>query len=152
MEKYEINNKTLALEPLDDKTIVYEDEGTFTVNCSPNKIMEQSCEYYGSTLEGRQRGASKLLNVFYKLPVIVEDYNNIIFFPTSSQKGGRCTWISLNNILNYYKDGDEIVIIFKNKKEVKIKESYRIIDNQVLKATRLGCIIQSRMKKNQEKS
>ena len=152
MKKYEINEKTLALAPRDNKTIVYEEDSTFLVDGTPNKIMEDSCAYYGSTLEGRQKGASKLLNISYKIPVIVEDVNNLVFFPTASPKGNKCMWLALNNILNYYKDEEEIVIVFKNKKEIRLKESYRIIDNQILKATRLGCVMQERIKRNTKKS
>ena len=152
MERYEINDKTLVLKPKDDKTIVYEEDGTKTVSKTPYKIMEESCAYYGSTLDGRKMGASSLLNNSYKLPVVVEDANNIIFFPTKSPRKKDCIWISLNNIRDYYQQKDYIVIEFNNGKKIKVKESYQIIDSQILKATRLGCVMQERIKKNTKNS
>ena len=151
MKKYEINEKTLALKPKDEKTLVLEEGNTFVVDMPPNKIMEESCNYYGSSLEGRQEGAAKLLNISYKIPIIVEDVNNIIFFPTASPRKKGCVWVSLNNIRDYYQNSKGIVIVFKNGKQLKIKESYYVIDNQILKATRLGSVIQERMKKNTKK-
>ncbi len=152
MDKYEINNKTLALKPKEDKTTVYEEDRIFTVNSTPHRIMEDSCTYYGSTLEGRKMGASRILNMSYKLPIMVEDSNNIIFFPTKSSRKKECIWISLNNIKDYYQENDNMVVVFYNGKKLKIKESYKIIDGQILKATRLGCVMQERIKKNTKKS
>lgn len=153
MERYEINDKTLVLKPKEDKTIVYEEgEKTKTVNKTPYKIMEDSCAYYGSTLDGRKMGAANLLSNSYKLPVVVEDANNIIFFPTKSPRKKDCIWVSLNNIRDYYPQKDYIVIEFNNGKKIKIKESYQIIDSQILKATRLGCVMQERIKKNTKNS
>ena len=151
MKNYEINEKTLALKPKDEKTLVLEEGNTFVVDMPPSKIMEESCNFYGSSLEGRQEGAAKLLNVSYKIPIIVEDVNNIIFFPTASPRKKDCVWISLNNIKNYYQNNNDIVIVFRNGKKIKVKESYYIIDSQILKATRLGCVIQERVKKNTKK-
>ncbi len=152
MNKYEINNKTLALKPKDKQTVVYEDKNTFVVDDTVNQIMEESCNYYGSTLEGRKEGASKLLKINYKVPIVIEDVNNIIFFPTSSPRKKECIWISLNNIKDYYQKNGMIVIVFNNNKKIKVKESYKVIDTQILKATRLGCLIQERIKKNRKKS
>ena len=153
MDKYEINDKTLALKMKENKTVVYEEGSTFTINgITPNQIMEDSCTYYGSTLEGRKVGSSNVLNMSYKLPILVEDVNNIIFFPTKSPRKRDCVWLSLNNIKDYYQENDKIVVVFNNGKKLKIKESYRIIDSQILKATRLGCVMQERIKKNTKKS
>ena len=151
MGKYEINEKTLALKPKNTRTMVYEDDRSFMVNEPATKIMEDSCTYYGSSLKGRKKGAQKVLKTRYKVPIIVEDVNNIIFFPTKSDRRTECAWISLNNIDNYYKENDDMYIRFKNGKVLKVDESYNIIDRQILNATRLGCLMQERRKKLQKK-
>ena len=88
MENYEINKNTVALYAMGEKTRVYEEDTNFIVNQSANKIMEESCRYFGSSLEGRKNGTKNLIGVSYKAPIIVEESCNIIFFPTSipSQK------------------------------------------------------------------
>ena len=33
--------------------------------------MDESCRYYGSTFEGRQKGSSTLTGITYKVPIII---------------------------------------------------------------------------------
>ena len=51
MNFYEINEDTIALVPYNNMTKVYEKEGSFLVNKDTNKIIEDSCEYFGSSYE-----------------------------------------------------------------------------------------------------
>ena len=55
MKNYEINADTLALIPINNNTVkVYEEDEEFLVNKNVNQIMEDSCKYFGSSLEGRK--------------------------------------------------------------------------------------------------
>ncbi len=150
MKKYEINCKTMALVPCENKTVVYEEDDSFTVDQSIKQIMEDSCLYYGSTLSGRKKCASKILNSTYKTPIVVEESSNLIFFPTASPRLDSCIWIALNKISNYYKVNDGLLVRFKGNKSLKINKSYHIIDTQVLRATRLGCILEERKIKSEK--
>lgn len=149
LKEYEINEKTLALVALEDKTKVIEEDEEFIVSKNATEIMEDSCAYFGSTLKGRQQGTEKMIGVSYKAPIIVEESRSIIFFPTnSSRKSNICSWISLENIENYEKIGKEQVkILFKNGTQVIFPMSYGIMDNQVLRAARLESVLRSRKKK-----
>ena len=149
MKEYEINEDTLALISLNDKTKVFETDKTFLVNKEISTIMEDSCEYFGSSLSGRQKGTEKLIGVSYKAPIIVEESKNIIFFPTSSPRSKDCNWISLNNLERYYTKNKKIVIEFKNKQKIMLNMSFGIIDNQILRATRLEAVLRGR--KNEKK-
>lgn len=91
MDSYEINKNTVALIPKENKTIVYEVDNSFVVNKSPLKIVEESCEYFGSSLEGRQTGTSALVGFTHKVPVIIEESFDLIFFPTLSPKNRECS-------------------------------------------------------------
>ena len=72
MESYEINNDTVALVPKDDnKTIVYELDNSFVVDGTPLEIMEESCEYFGSSFEGRQIGTAKMVGYTHKVPISI---------------------------------------------------------------------------------
>ena len=148
MKDYEINEQTLAIVPWDEKSKVYEKNNNFLVDCNVRTIMEKSCEYFGSTLEGRQRGTTSLIGVRHKTPIIIEESKEIIFFPTSSPKSNNCSWISLNNLEGYKEDNNKIKLRFSNKKEIKMDISYGIIDNQVLRATRLESILRKRKENN----
>lgn len=149
MNDYEINEETLALISLENKTKVFEKNKTFTVNKEVLKIMEDSCSYFGSSLSGRQKGTEKLIGVSYKAPVIVEESKNIIFFPTTSPRTKNCNWISLNNLERYYSKNNKIILEFKNKQKIMLNLSYGIIDNQILRATRLEAVLRGR--KNEKK-
>jgi len=145
MDEYEINEETLAIIPLkNDKAKVYESDKVFIVNKSAIKIMDESCEYFGSSLEGRQKGTSKLIGVTHKAPVIIEESKQIIFFPTMSPRIEKCSWISLNHINKIYKNNDKNYILFKNNIILEADVSYGIMNNQVLRATRLESVLRSR--------
>lgn len=144
MNEYEINEDTLALISLDDKTKVFEKDKTFMVSKDTNLIMEDSCQYFGSSLTGRQKGTENLIGVSYKAPIIVEESNNIIFFPTTSPRLKKCSWISLNNLERYYTKNKKIVLEFKNKQKIMLNLSFGVIDNQILRATRLEAVLRGR--------
>lgn len=145
MDEYEINDGTLALITQDEETtIVYEDDRIFSVAKNANEIMEDSCEYFGSSLAGRQQGTNNLIGVTHKSPVIVEESREIIFFPTCSPRLEKCSWVSLKNIEKYYTEGKKVVIEFKNGRKLRLNLSYGVVDNQILRATRLESVLRGR--------
>jgi len=152
MFEYEINEQTLALIPIDDRTRVYELNDEFVVNKPVHKIMENSCEYFGSSLLGRQKGTSSLIGITHKAPIIVEESRELIFFPTTSPRLKDCSWISLKNIDKYYSKKNSICVEFKNNKIIELSISYGIIDNQILRATRLESVLRKRKGNNIQKN
>ncbi len=144
VENYEINSSTLALIALKNKTEVFEENDHFFVDKLANEIMEDSCAYFGSSLAGRQKGTEKLIGISYKAPVIVEESSEIIFFPTKSPRQESCSWIALTKINQYSRIGDKMLIEFKNGSRVVLSMSYGILDNQVLRATRLESVLRGR--------
>lgn len=148
MKDYEINEKTLAILPYDkNKSVIYEDKDCYILEKSVNKIMDESCRYYGSTFEGRQKGSSTLTGITYKVPIIISEENNMIFFPTNSPRLKECGWISLNNLNRYYEKENKIILEFMNKEVVELSISENIIRNQILKASFLESAIRKRLKK-----
>ena len=152
MENYEVNDKTLALCGYEGKTRVYEEDSSFLVDKSANEIMENSCNYFGSSLEGRQKGTQKLIGVSYKAPVIVEVTKDIIFFPTSSPRSKNCSWLRSSKINSYYYRGGKLLVEFKNGDKIFVDASYGIIDNQLIRAMKLEMALRSRkIEKNIQK-
>lgn len=145
MDSYEINKDTVALIPKEDKkTIVYEVDKSFVVDKMPLEIVEESCEYFGSSLEGRQTGTSKLIGFTHKVPVIVEESFDIIFFPTLSPKNKECSWLSYSHIFKPDKFKDKSIIELKNGKKILVDVSSSIIDNQLYRCSRLKDVLQTR--------
>lgn len=155
MREYSINKNTLAVLPFGDKSIVYEKEDYFLVNTKPNKIMDDSCKYYGSSMAGRLKGTDNLIGVSYKAPIIIEENSPLVFFPTSSPRLKKCAWICLNNISKYYydKNSKKCIVKFLNDETIAFSMSYNILNNQVLKANRLEYVLRNRIniKKEEEK-
>lgn len=145
MNSYRINNKTLAVIPIENnKTKIYEIDDVIVVNRNSKKIIEDNCEYYGSSYEGRRKGTAELIGITHKSPIMIEESNNLVFFPTCSPRIKECAWISLNNIDNYSRYDNNSIIRFCNNLTLELKVSNKIINNQILKATRLESVLRKR--------
>lgn len=149
MNNYEINNDTLAIIPIDNyKSKIIERDKEFIVDETPIKIIENSCQYFGSSYQGRFMGTKKLIGVTHKAPIIIEESREIIFFPTNSPRLYECAWISLKNLNNYKRNNDSSEILFNNGNLLNLDISYGSLDNQVLRAARLESVLRLRKEKN----
>lgn len=85
--KYEITYDTQVIIPVDiNNSKVIENKNEYIIEENTLSIMEHSCEYFGSSYEGRKEGTKKLLGITHKSPVIVEESRKIIFFQLHHQK------------------------------------------------------------------
>ncbi len=146
--KYEISNGTLAIVPNDgNSSVVYEDEERYIIDDLPFKIMEDSCKYFGSTYNGRKDGAKEILGAEYKVPIVIDNSNDLIVFPTTSPLAEDCIWVSLKRVKRFEKiDFNNTKLIFDNNIELIVPCSYRTIENQISRASRLDLIMRNRKK------
>lgn len=144
--KYEISKGTLAIVPNEKNgSLVYEDNYRYVIPQTPFSIMEDSCKYFGSTYEGRKQGAKEILGAEYKVPIVVEDADNLIVFPTTSPLAEDCCWISLKKVHKIYEiDQTHTRIVFDNNQEIIVECSYRSVENQISRASRLDLILRNR--------
>ena len=149
MKDYEINDETLAIVPDDIwNSIVVEDNCNYEVERKPLEIIDYSCKYFGSSYPGRKEGSKDILNSSYKLPILVEDTRNLVFFPTTSPVDNDCSWISLKNIKEYKRLNNlQTEVEFKNGKIITVDISYNSFNNQVMRASRLESITRNRREK-----
>ena len=142
---YEFSRGTLAIVPNNEESsLVYEDDNRYIVKQKPFKIMEDSCIYFGSTYDGRKKGAKEILGADYKVPIVIEDSNSIIAFPTASPTSENCCWISLKRVKKIEKvDYNNTKVIFDNNIEIIIDCSYRVFENQLSRASRLDLILRN---------
>ena len=143
--KYEVSKGTLAVVPNEkDTSLVFEDDERYIVDQTPFSIMEESCKYFGSTYEGRKNGAKEILGAEYKVPIVIEDSDNLIMFPTTSPLSNECAWICLKRVKKIEKiDTYHTKILFDNGKELIVGSSYRTIENQLSRASRLDLILRN---------
>lgn len=145
MKIYEINKQTLAIIAIEEEVSkIIEEDNEFIIKRSATKIINDSCKFFGSSFNGRFQGTKTMIGVSHKAPIIIEESSEMIFFPTSSPRLELCSWISLNNIKEYYKDRKNTIINFSCGKHLKFNISYGIIDNQILRATRLQLILKNK--------
>ena len=144
MNNYEINDYTVALIYENEKTVVYEKDRVFTIDSIPNKIIKYSCEYFGSSYKGRVEGTKYLTGITHKSPIIIEESREIIFFPLSSPRLNSCSWIRNKYILDYIKDDKSTIIKTIFGSLIHLNCSYEIINNQILRSSRLESVIRYR--------
>lgn len=149
MNSYEINANTQAIIPINEnKSKIIEENRTLIVNETPMKIIERSCRYFGSSYQGRFLGTKNLIGVSHKAPIIIEETREIIFFPTNSPRQNSCVWISLKHLENYKKADQNSIIKFYSGNLLTLDISYGMLDNQVLRATRLESVLRFRKNNN----
>ena len=138
MKTYEINSSTAAVIGIgENSTKIVEKENNYIINNNSFQIMEDSCSYFGSSYEGRVIGAKNMIGNNYKVPIIVEETNELIFFPLSEITNSKCTWIALKWFDRVENDNENIFIYLKNGKRLTTKVSKYVVENQVLRATKL---------------
>ncbi len=145
MKDYEINEETMALIPINEhQTLVKEVKKDYLINKKAYEIMEESCEYYGSSYKGRVVAAKKMLDTHYKVPILLEESENIVFFPTKSAELDDCCWINYNFIKEYKKNGKKVKITFSNNQKENFDISKLSLENQISRSSRLELISRKR--------
>ncbi len=147
MKDYEITSETCALISIsENETEIIELGRQFTIKDSLTAILNKSCEFYGCTLDGRIKGSQQQLGMKYKIPIIIENTKEIIFFPTSSSRIEGCSWISLKNIKNYSPTEFGSIVEFLDNNKLKLPISFESLENQIFRATQLMLISRKRSK------
>ena len=111
--------------------------GEYIIEKNIFEVVDESCQYYGSTYNGRYISAKKTLEMDYKLPIIIDEVKEVVLFPTCSPKLENCIWICVNNVENYIKNNKVSVIKFTNGVIGELNISINTLENQILRATML---------------
>lgn len=128
-----ISGKTLIIYCDNFNTVVINTDGKIIINGNfIRSILNKSCIFYGSSLNGRLKGSKDLLKCRYKLPIIISESNRLIFFPVN-----KYFWINFNMIESFEKKENHTIITFKNGYKRSIFVSYTVVNNQMLKCSRL---------------
>ena len=134
----------IGLDDVSTRIVTFNNE--FIVNDNCKNIINDSCKFFGSNLTERIKVTNRLINISSKSPIVVEESRSIIFFPLKSTREKCNIWISFNNLEKYEKDEEFTIFYFKNGKQIKLKFSYYIIDNQVTRSLMLDYEINKRRK------
>lgn len=141
MEKYLINNKTVALIKDKNKTFIYSVDKIEVFNKNINKIIDYNCNYYGSSLIGRKTSAKNILKVKYKLPILIDYDNNIILIQLNSPRNLKCMFLVANKIVDYEQKNNLLRIICVNNINFYVKISKNSFEKMLLKSFKLNNIL-----------
>lgn len=143
---------TLAVLPkkLDNgSTMAYvlEETREYTIYNTPQKVIDEACKYFGSSLQGRQEGAREISNFTHKAPVAIDPSSGMYFFPTASPINKKCSWISHTHIKAILPNGsNQTEIVFKNNRRIIVDCSIGIIQNQIQRTAQLRYKLDERVK------
>ncbi|MDF2536185.1 MAG: Competence transcription factor [Bacillales bacterium] len=150
LENYEIHQDTIALLPHffnngEIGTLVLESDGCVYIRQEPLKIIDSSCQYYGSSYRGRKEGTRTVIQITHKAPIAISSSNGIYFFPTMSPTLKDCIWISQAHVLKSDKvDITRTNVTFTNGSTYIIDISRNSFENQFLRATKLKSMLDTR--------
>ena len=149
IDSYEINKDTCAVINVNNEVSkIIEDTQEYLLPKTSFEVMEDSCSFYGSSYDGRIKGTKMILGSSYKLPIIVEETNSIIFFPTNGTASDKCSWISVNKVSKYESEGGYTKVTFEGGKSIILRISCSSFEMQLLRATRLQQLLSKRVEKN----
>ena len=140
MEGYILNSDVLCFtQDIDDekKVLIIEKNKKFNIDADCFKFIKKCCMVYGHSYTMQRQFVIDIFNYYIKTPIIVSDYNMIIFCPTAAPNSKECIWISYNNIDRYVKEKDYTKIFFKGGKVINISTSFSTIDSQITKCIKI---------------
>jgi len=146
VENYIINNKTIAILKKNNKTIIFDVENTRVINKNIKKILDYNCNFYGSSLLGRKKCAESILNIHYKIPLIID--KNIILLQLNGIKDEECLFIVLNKIIDYKYTNKNLNILCINNRLFKTKISKYSFEKMLINAFKLNNILKWRKNVN----
>ncbi len=144
MKNYLIDNDTIALLKKRDKTIIYTLDDQKIFNTNYKFILEYNCNYYGSSLDGRKKSAKSILNVKYRVPIIVDELHNIILLQLNSSRDKECLFLVANKILDMEEENNQLKITCINKQEFYVNLSKRSLEKMLLQSFKLNNTLKSR--------
>lgn len=157
IEEYEITPYTLAILPINYGSKVYsriiELEAEFISPFKPIEIISRSCEYFGSSYEGRKQGTKHLVGITHKAPIAIDASSSIFFFPTTSPLRPQCIWLSHDHIASFASlDQQHTTVVFRNKQSITIHMSSGSFENQIHRTALLKTKIVQRIEETKRKS
>ena len=140
---YFITKSTIFMEFNGESTIVHEkDKKIFFKGEKLEDILNNSCIYYGSTLRGRIISSKQFIGTNYKVPILVSEKNNLLFFYIKDNDS--IYWFNFLSIKSYHKVENKILVIFNNGQRLLLNVSYTIFHNQILRCSRLMVVYSTR--------
>ncbi|AJD92237.1 hypothetical protein JMA_29200 [Jeotgalibacillus malaysiensis] len=139
---YKINQKTMAIRcarHLEYQTHIIESGQSCYSPMTPLQLMDYACIMGGSTYKGRQDSVRYKFSFYSKIPILVNQNEEIIMFPTHSPTHIDNTWISLEHFHKAYEHTErgKAIVEFINGERITVSCSVKTINKQHQRASAL---------------
>jgi competence protein ComK len=156
LEEYEVNPHTLMLKPIEygakTFTEIIEMEDIILSPFKPMDILKKSCEFFGSSYQGRKDGTKELTGISYKAPIMLNPQMSMFLFPTTSPVKSECMWISHSHVTSYSAaENGQTSVTFQNRESHLIPISYSSFENQMLRTSNLRIAYSQRVSEMESK-
>lgn len=138
MKNYIINDQTIAILKQDQNTIVYDVKKTIVINKHIKSILETNCLLHGSSMEGRIKSAKKILNIKYKVPILISEAENIILLQIDCLRNKECLFIVANKIVDYEIKNNKLTIKCINNQEFIVNISKYSFEKMLIYTIKLN--------------
>src|SRR5699024_975057 len=149
---YEISPLTMAVIPEDNETgaintIILEESGQYSDPSSPTRLIDLACRYFGSSLQGRLDGTKDVSRITHKAPIAIDPSSGMFFFPTTSPKNRKCSWINHSHVDYIQPIGNkQTKIFFNNGQYIVVDISYGSMMNQLQRTAQFRYTLEQRMR------
>jgi len=127
-----IDHQTLVVDSVfkgKEKTRIVTTHGTYFSEESVLNLLEDACNRFASTLEGRLKAIKKLMNYSVKTPLLIEP-NLFGAFPTMSYRHVECVWIFNHPIHVEEVSKGRSIVYFLNGTSVSVNASKHVLLKQ----------------------
>ena len=138
MKQYLINEKTIAILKKGHQTIIYDVENYKVINKNIKKVLEDNCLFYGSNMKGRQKSASKILKVKYKIPLVISEQDNIILIQIDAFRSDCCLFLVANKIIDYQENNKKVNVKCINNNNFSLNISKYCFDKMLINSLKLN--------------
>ncbi|MFD1739145.1 competence protein ComK [Bacillus salitolerans] len=149
LKEYEISPYTMAVLPEVTERGLYsrimEIETSYIVAMKPIEIMDRSCRFFGSSLQGRREGTREIMGITHKAPIVIDPSNYIYFFPTLSPSREQCAWISHAYVKSIKATEHQTTLQFSNHELIDLSISKGSLENQLYRTAQLRATLSSRI-------
>src|SRR5690625_2067975 len=98
---------------------------------TPLQIIKETCCHHLSTYEGRRQAIIKQTSFKYKVPILFNEKDSLLSFPTEAPSHFDCTWIFPTKINSIQRDNHYSSITFQNELNLQLNISYYSLHTQV---------------------
>ncbi|MWA70405.1 competence protein [Listeria monocytogenes] len=148
---YEVKPHTMIIFPKKSGSIVYSEiyevDSHHTSKFTPFELIKTSCNFFGSSYEGRKEGTKHLIGVTHKPPIIIDPVTSTYVFPTVAPSSTECIWIFPQHIKDYHAIGfNHTLITFSNMETFEIDMSLASFNNQIARTSMLHMKFSQKMR------